>query len=236
MARARFAFLAVALTAAVVVAQDTATVPQTDERAIVQKVLEEHGAAPVVQWIQQRRLGRITIEVGGKLKPAVGPPNTKYVTPSSVLADLKLAKVDARTFAEEIAAGGPVEKREMVISQQDVGPAGGGAQSSATGTRSQGGPTSCRDLSGQTALRTASSRGCHDGRVLSAEEENKDYVMFEVFQVTGECRDAATEKTRTFTARVKCTSSPTARLTVEGPNGFVDAAVHTSTLSFAFTD
>ncbi len=236
MAHAGLAFLIAVMAAAGVPAQETTTAPQDSERAVVKKVLDEQGAAPVIQWIQQRRYGKVTIEVGGRLKPAVGPPNAKFVTPASVLNDLRLLGVDVETFAAEIAAIGPVEKRQVVISQADVGPAGGGGATT-TGAQSSGSARTCREMSEQAAIRIASNKGCRDGRVSSVDEEGEDiHVMFSVFQITGECRDASTEQVRGFTARIKCTSRATAQLTVEGPDGFVSASVHTSQLGFSFTN
>jgi hypothetical protein len=235
MARVGVLLLTAILVSAGIAAQETATVAREAEVAMVQKVLEVYGAAPVIQWIQQRRYGKITVEVGGKLKPAVGPPNAKFVTPASVLHDLKLLHVDTQTFAAEIATAGPVEKRDLVISQDDVGPAGRDGATT-TGSRSSGGARTCREMSEQAAIRIASARGCNDGKVLDVAEEGEDqHVMFSVFEVRGECR-TTDFRVRHFIARIKCTSSPTARLTVESPNGLVEVPVNTSQLSFRITD
>lgn len=180
MARVGVALLLAALAAAGTAAQEATTTTQQglqEQHAVVQQVLDEYGSAPVIQWIQQRRYGKVTIEVGGRLKPAIGPPNAKFVTPASVLNDLRLLGVDVKTFAAEIAAIGPVEKRQVVISQEDVKPAGAG--NTTTGSPSSTGAKTCREMSEQDAIRIASNKGCRDGRVLSVDEEGEDiHVMF----------------------------------------------------------
>jgi hypothetical protein len=225
-------------------AAEAAAQQQRDsDLATIQKVVESKGTATVSEWIRARRHGRITVEVGGRLKPSFGPPNHRFVTAASVLYDLQLAKVDVATFAREVAGLEPQAPRDVVISQQDVG--GGGHGGSSTGGSPASAPMApgeidvpehCRSAARAFALRHAAERGCGDGRVESLDGADKAKLTAEVYmELRGTCADTESGAVRRFESTIRCSVKPVGGvLWVEGSDEPITVSTGCGLVAFRF--
>ncbi len=194
--------------------------PRTDDLAAVGRVLEEHGVDVVIEWIREKRMGRITLEVNGRLKPALGPPNRRFVTPASVLHDLRLSRVDVATFASEISGAAPVDRKTMVISQADVA-SGGRPGPPASGTAgSQSSPSSetfdetdldarCKWSARSLMTQAGAHNGCTSVNVTDVRSEVVPKMNTQtVYTVTGTCVSSSDSRVHGFEAGARCYVKP----------------------------
>lgn len=190
-----------------------------NDAAAVARVLDEYGSGVVIDWIRAKRRGKITLEVNGRLRPSIGPPNPRFVTPASVLHDLELSRVDVATFQAEIAGAVPVDKDQMVISQADV--ASGGS----SGPQSRGGadsPTSsqvagnqmdldsrCR-ASARSLVTTAATReSCTSVNITEIRSDALPKMnTATIYRVTGSCVATSDGRVHPFDAGARCHVKP----------------------------
>lgn len=208
--------------------------PETQQRAaeeleIVGQVLADHDVAVVVDWIRKQRRGKITVEVAGQLRPSLGPPNQKYVTPASVVYDLHQIEVEPEDFAEAIARLQPVAHEPMAIGQKDLGRSTG-APAGSSGKAASGDGAECEKIAWRRAAEVAADKGCA-GPVVA----DVDAVEEDRFVATGSCRDTATDEQRDFEVVIQCRGKPfPGKLWVEGSAEPVTRTHESWPVSFRF--
>jgi len=73
-----------------------------NDEDIVNKIFETHGKQNVVDFISQKREGKITIQKDKSFLNIRGRPDIKLITAKSVIQDLKILKIDASTLEIEL--------------------------------------------------------------------------------------------------------------------------------------
>ncbi len=217
---------------------------QRDDLPAAAAVLDQHGAAKVVDWIRERRHGKVTIEVGQQLKAAVGPPNLKLVTAASVLHDLRLAGVTVDELAAELARRGEVSGAPLVIAQKDVGPPKGATTSAhpraegAANDDAGDGAGQCASVVPRRAVEIAADRGCSDGVAEAVTvDPSTSAAARPVYTVRGSCYDHQQKRTRRFEAGIKCgTKKLAGQLQVEGSDRPATHATESSSVWFKLVD
>jgi hypothetical protein len=188
--------------------EDVSATDQLRDHRIVASVLESHGPKTVAKWIRKQRRGKVTVEVNGSLRPSIGPPNPKYVTPVSVLYDLRMLDMSAEEFAREVAGVVPVDDTKIVITQDDVGPVGGESdeepQAGDDGTSKQ----SCVSVVRERVPGATASNGC----VVSTVEDvsavdSSDQERPSQYTVEGWCLDGS-GITRRYVVTMTCHRLP----------------------------
>lgn len=71
---------------------------QSEENS-VKELIDKVGKPRLIQFIRRHSYQRITIEVNGTLRESYGRPQLVYVTPRSVLHDIKLVGMSVKKFA-----------------------------------------------------------------------------------------------------------------------------------------
>ena len=88
----------------------------------IERLLEEYGKQPFIELIRDKRHGTISVQVGSTIRKSVGPPNKKYVTPLSILYDLRATGITMAELPAELTPHLDAERSQpIVITQKDVG-------------------------------------------------------------------------------------------------------------------
>jgi hypothetical protein len=174
------------------------------ERSAVEQAIAEFGTPAIIDYLLEVRSARVTVEVDGKLRPAVGRPNAKLVTPASILHDLAQAMVDPLRLRDILVKRGPPKALQTRITQDDVGSASGSAESATATGSGEVTQDSCIAVARRNGAACAARKGCTNPEVTSVElKEPGDAVRHPRYLVTGACRTDG-GSTGTFEATVKC--------------------------------
>ena len=68
----------------------------------ISKLIDEYGKNAIIDWILKVRNGLITVEIEGAFKDSAGQPQHSYITPRSLLKDIKTAGLSIAQFATEL--------------------------------------------------------------------------------------------------------------------------------------